>query len=81
MSFCSARAPVQLTTRINFAYCRDPNTLASSEAPQLPHWAPYSEGKASQLLAPGNVTQITDDFRPQMSLFDEPDVAKVMGFY
>ena len=73
-------SPSRLTARINFAYHHSPNR-PNSEGQQLPHWLPYSEGKASQLLAPGNVTQITDTFRPQMSLFTEPDMAKDMGLY
>lgn len=70
----------ELTCRINFAYHHSPNRPTPG-GPQLPHWTPYGEGKASQLLAPGNVTQITDTFRPQMGLFNEPDVAKVLGYY
>lgn len=32
------------------------------------------------LLKPGNVTRISDTFRPQMAVFDDPDVAAAANF-
>lgn len=45
-----------------------------------PYWPPYAQDKASMLLKPGNVTRISDTFRPQMSVFDEEDVAAASNF-
>lgn len=47
---------------------------------QQPQWPPYAADKASMLLKPGNVTRISDTFRPQMAVFDEDDVARASNF-
>lgn len=46
----------------------------------LPQWPPYTEAKVSLRLNPNNVSRITDDFRPQMSVWNEEDVARASAF-
>lgn len=84
MQFCGGSAD----GRINFAYRHDPNTPANisagangiAQTAQQPYWPPYAADKASMLLKPGDVRRINDTFRPQMSVFDEADVAAASNF-